>query len=538
MWPGAVAFYTNVLEGDIGGFWRQHVSHRIVFSNILYFIDGAFFGGSFKFLLVMHFVLMGMIATLFYYILRLDPQFSPRRTVDFCVLVLVIAFSFSWIQWRNITWPFQSPMFLASLIPATALVLLYQSSRAEKSTRQRTRFFAWSLVAGLCAPFTMMNGILTLPLMILLGLALRIPMRRLALIAVAAVLILFVFFYGYEKSEYETSFLGTLLNEPDYTFYFAFSLLGAPLHYALNDPFLQAAADVDLRTAFACGLGMALLLLLLTVQLVYQPDTRDLGLLFLALLLYVAATIGAIATGRQGFGINQALESRYMTNVLFAWSICLIMLRLVVWQVKPMRYAFYGGLMGSVVVLADYQKIALERNTWPRWIYHVGALAVELEVKDPDTIRFVYPETDPLFFLTEKAREADLSVFGHPLFKGLREQVGAPYPEPPQDVPACELSQQTFRAVPAASDWFALSGVLFADPQVPYPARFSILSEDGTLIGYSMTEMSAYLPLREPLSHATWTSGFVRAPGKAQTLILTSPGYSCRYDFPGLSETE
>lgn len=519
MWPGTVYLYSQVHDGIYSAFWHQHVSHRLVFSNILFYLDQQFFGGRSIFLFCVDFLLMALIPVWFWSVMRLAPRFSWRNPMDFGILMLICVISFSWIQWRNIIWAFQSQMYATILLPATSFLLLYHAGASTTALKQSNRLFMSAIALGFCSAFTMMNGILALPLMVVLSLVWRLSAKRVLICLAATAIMLTVFFVGYEQVN--NPFLGTLLAHPGDVFTFIFTQLGSPVFYFLGEKRMTAA--------MLCGILIALGLAIMGIRLIKKPETRRLGILLLAVICYSTVTIAAIATGRYDFGAASAVESRYMTNALFIWSLFSLLLWLNFRSCRKYRYIVYGFMVFLTIGFSSYQLKAMRPlYAWPRLDQNAGALAIELGVPYRPFIDFISPDEDDVFQLSERARELRSSIFGLPLYEGLREKLGSHYVGALEGVTECTFSEDdSLSLVAGEPEYAAISGVLFSPKLVRYPERFTVLSSTGIVLGYALTERSVFSPLQNPEANATWVKGLFQVGEAGDQITLASDTYNC-----------
>jgi len=533
MWDGNILFYTRILDNDMSAWWGQHVSHRTVFSNALFFVDHSVFGGTYKFLLFSHYLLMGLAAYWVYTVLRKSGVSMRDRWQDFAFVMVIICILFSWIQSRNITWAFQSQMFAATLFPASAMLMMYVSFTSQDNERKSLLWFTLSLVMGFCSAYTMMNGIAALPILVLMAVALRMPPRRIVSVFALSLFNLWLFFRGYSSPEGQGSYSETLLERPLEVFQFALMHLGAPIHYILFES--ASSKWIAVGTGLLMVVGFAWMLYLL----LRNETSRAFGIFWGAVLLYLAATVGGIAAGRLVHGLEQAFESRYMTNALFVWAVFATML----WILARGVILRHGWVFWAVLILPlsllPYQLNALKRDLNPRFGMMEGVLALELGVRDAKQIEYVWPWMDVAFILAARAKELDVGVFGVPLYKGLAETIG----QPSLDVVAaassqlspCSLSSLSLEMVPDDEKYTKLKGLLQSSDPMRLPSRFAILTPDLTTIGYAVTDRSVYLPFRKA-SPATWVAGYFLADDLPETIILRSERLSCRFDIDGHTE--
>ncbi len=137
--------------------------------------------------------------------------------------------------------------------------------------------------------------------------------------------------------------------------------------------------------------GTVLVVAAVVAALRLLPAWREqtLGVTLATFLVYVGGLVFGTAGGRTTFGIEQALSSRYTTPALMAWA-----------ALKPSHAA------------------AFERA--------IGALALELGVRDAARIGRIFPDAAWALAIAETPRERQWSVFGLAQWRDAHRAIGRP----------------------------------------------------------------------------------------------------------------
>ncbi len=480
MWDGNVSFYTRLLDGDMSAWWEQHVNHRTIFSNVLFYIDHKFFSGHNYFLIVSHFILMACLVLWFR--LMLSEGASKNDDVaklNWVILAVIAALSYCWIQADNITWAFQSQMFATNLFPAFSFYFIYKSSQHAVKTDANIGYTIASVLCGFVSAFTMMNGILALPLLLVLAILLKCNRVAIAVIFVVMIVTLKLYFTGYVSPDGQGNMVETILSQPLDILKFSFMFLGAPIFYLTGNGII----------ALLAGIVMAGLFSFLLYKLLTQKSIDPRVFVLMCLLAYEAATIGGIAGGRLIHGINQAFESRYMTTSLFISSLLVLMSALVFRETLTKKPKLVWAYLLIPVLLLPAQLKALDMNINRRYQTLISALALELQVKDPGQLLYLWPDMDILYILSAKARLLDQSIFGHSLYTGIREDMGREYSNSDQSsVTICNTYIPIFENVDGDDGFSRLIGSISMPGGVEIPRRLAITDKSNTVIGYAITE--------------------------------------------------
>jgi len=398
-WEGIVAFYLRSLQ-DSSVWWHQHYDHRIFFSKILFWLDMRYFGGHSLLLIPLSLLLMLTIGWTFY---RFAVHLLVSRGTEVRVLVLacLTMLSLSWIQRQNITWEFQSQFYLVYLLPLLSFFAL-----ARSTVNGSMGWALASITLGVCAAFSMANGIFALPILAVLSGIVYRSWWRAALVGLVALLCIWLFFHGYQETPGRKYGPGLLLTHP-------FKVIGYALAY-LGNPFYWIFGRIEV--AIAAGAGAVLLSLYL---LACAPLRRSpFALALLAYVLFIFCTAGATAFGRSLFDIQLAASSRYTTPALSLWS-ALLLLSLARWQVRLSLEPAARLLFVLLVVLLSAQQLRalyfddpdpMSLNPHSKALL---ALGLQMDINDPQIPARMFPFASPdeMRGYFAMAREAKVSIF-------------------------------------------------------------------------------------------------------------------------------
>ncbi|WP_263147482.1 hypothetical protein [Pseudomonas sp. RIT-PI-AD] len=472
MWNGYLGFYAQASEGW-APWWSLHNEHRILFSRALFWLDLRVFHGSMVFLFALNLLFALSIFLCFFGVAtRLLPDWR-RNGMAQAALGLIGVLSFSWVQSANFTWAFQSQFFSAYLFPLVAFCLLALS--AEKASRP---LFVLALLVGMLSAATMANGVLASPVLVVLGLFLRLSWKRIAALGIAASLELFGYFQGYAQ-DYKvplghTTLTQALQNQPLDLLHYLLMYLGGPWFFVFPGG----------RHLFPLLGGLALLasLAYLCLGFIRARRVEPLELALLAFLLFFGGTALGTAGGRLAIGVEQALTSRYLTPQLMAWSALIL---LYASRFRRRRFAAWHLLPALLIPLAlfRWQLLALER---PEGLFdhRVAALAVQMDVQDTDYIDRVYFDNRKIFAMAEQAKREHLSIFHQPAFRMTAEQLGKPIAFPP---PTCQGYLDGIQPIPGQAGAYRVNGWLLDQASRKVPDFLLIADASGRVVGSALT---------------------------------------------------
>ena len=294
-------------------FFSQHADHRIVATRLLFAIGNWAFQGRAWFPQSMSFAVQASLVLLLW---RLAKRSGVTDPEDSRVLGATIACClFSASQFINFIWGFQVQFFLVYAAGAGALWALMRAADAAHPGGRRAWIAACLLLAAVSS-YSMANGVLIWPILLLAAVRLRIGRAGIGLLGAAAVLVLAQYIHGWHPS-------GLDAPAPVWrVVLFAMANAGSPLAPLLG--WLGAGTAGAGFAALAVG-GTALAGAALQGLLLWtRPSPYSSGRIVLAhFTVFVAAAPFAIAAGRAHLPLLAAFRSRYMTPPCILW-VCLL----------------------------------------------------------------------------------------------------------------------------------------------------------------------------------------------------------------------
>ncbi len=290
----------------VADFFKQHNEHRYFFPKLLLLILAPLTAGNTKGAMFFSLGLAGMTSVALWYLLnRTVPTTTNKRLLLLALLNLVL---FSPVQSENWMWGYQFVLFFSDLLLAAGICV----SISRRSLR--TKFFLCLALAAV-ATFSFGGGILAWPLTFPLALAIEpdLAKRKIILwlsawLCAAGASVALYFFHYTKPPEHPPLFASS---HPGDYFLYVTTFLGGHL----------SNADLGRSILVAAENGTLLLLLYLgglfwTIRS-HDPDFRKKMLPWLGLGAVAVLNAFLAAATRIGFGVSQALDSRYTTFSLF-----------------------------------------------------------------------------------------------------------------------------------------------------------------------------------------------------------------------------
>jgi hypothetical protein len=293
---GQFPFLERALGGDltIADLWAQSNEHRIFVPRLEYLLDYRFFHGTNVFLFVVIAVSCVLIAAVVAATVWLETRDRLVSWAAFCAATVA---ALSPVSFENLYWAFQVHFVQVFLFGAVAIVAVVLAARSGHDA-----WAAASALAAVAATYSLGNGLLVWPVLIVLAAALALELRTTLLLAAAGALTVFSYLWHYDVTTHGN------LSHPVGLVKYAAVYLGS----ALRDEGKTAAGIVG-----AVGL---LALILLCVFAWRDRAGRSIATpAGVGIALFIALTAFQTAAGRLDLGIEQALSSRYATASFVFW---------------------------------------------------------------------------------------------------------------------------------------------------------------------------------------------------------------------------
>jgi hypothetical protein len=295
---GQIPFLERAVGGELrlGDFWAQANEHRILVARIQFVLDYRLFEGTNVFLFAAIAASCLALAVTFGAAVWLETRDLLLTWGAFCAAA---AAAFSPRADENLTWAFQVQFVQVFLFAALAILAVVVAARGSPAV-----WSAATAVAAIAATYSMANGLLVWPIVILLAVLLGLRRRYAVALgvvgAVTSATYLWRLDFGAEGS----------LSDPLRLLAYAFVYLGS----AFGGPG-EAVAGVVGTT------GLALFALLCV--LAWRRRTAAMAFGF-GVALFVLLTALQTAVGRLDLGIEQALSPRYAYSSFTFWLALLV----------------------------------------------------------------------------------------------------------------------------------------------------------------------------------------------------------------------
>ncbi|MEX3954879.1 hypothetical protein [Trinickia sp. EG282A] len=466
MWDGTLQFYVARLQGaHWSPFFEQANEHRIVLSKVLFWADYRFFGGLSYLLIFLNIVLMFCLWMSL--CLAARALMGAHRRLAYLCCALVAVPCFSWLQSENINWGYQSPFYLAYLLPLVALLMM-----ARWIHDRRNVWFVAATVCGVLSTVTMANGLLALPLLVLmLALSGESTRWRTATLLLVTVLTLAAWTYHYHTMPHAGAPFRIMVK-------FLLMFFGAPFGWLFHNEIVTMLVGA---TVISASIWLALQW--------GRRVTRDPSYLALALFVVYIGAAGAAATiSRSNFGLGAALAGRYETSLMLLYS-ALLLLFVHLYRERVATLAVVGAISVFVPLMLFAAQLGTMDQSGPEIARErmQAALALDLGVDDRDTIGSVYPQHTAeqraqIWRVVANAVRYNLSVFGSSELKTARALLG----KPPVGLKECRGNIDAEAPVVSDTGHVRLSGWVFDEATKQVPKSAYIVS-NGMVVGSVLT---------------------------------------------------
>jgi len=363
--------------------WAQHNEHRIFFPKLLMVTLARLSGWN----VAWEIVASLCFATLIFAcvgVLLFRATRSANIALRVAGLALCSALVYSWSQNENWVWGFQHNVWLAMSMVFLGVVVL------DSAFRFAPRILL-AMVVGVVASFSYANGlfywIALLPLVWDLRVSRAARVGGLGVWLLVAALVYVSYFIGYVQPAVSPP-LSTALQHPILFMQFFAVLIGAPISACFTQPAWHGVDALPPWWAYLPGpLGVAAF-----VGLLWQrwQRTRDWAALapWVALGAFALGSAAVASAGRCGFGLGQALTSRYITVTTPLWIALVVLVLCVVVQdprwAKLKERAFAIGITAAstlalIAGAATHSPDHEQRCHWKR----MGWLAIQLGFAHP-----------------------------------------------------------------------------------------------------------------------------------------------------------
>ncbi|WP_176956878.1 hypothetical protein [Paraburkholderia caribensis] len=461
-WDGYIGFYRNITTGWLGGWWVNHMEHRIVTSRILYWLDINWFGGQHVFLFVAELTLPLILA------LTIWREYGRGRSIKAPVAWVAgipFAFLYSWLQSEVFKWGFETQVIAAYMF---ALLSAAQFSRFEE---HRGRRVLWALVFAALAEISMGNGLLAFPMLFALAVVCRRPIREIASVVGTWIVMWAIYFFNYSVPAIVHPPMTTVARAKAFVEFF-FVFLGNP-YAALTHNSVSICIAIGLATFVFAGW--------IIIDLYRTKRITPYRAFLIGGYGFVVLSALAAMSGRAYFGPEAGMASRYTTGPLLAWTL----LALLAFDIAQSQSVRMVTIIASTIVatsIAPFQRHVRDDNAYLNdWNLAILAHKIGADRPELDALLFPADAHDHFSDLATFAERNRVALYG----KGwLRDAGEVQYDASKRDDSIC---QGSFDAIGADKIGPVLRGWAVARPVSKKEILVVLADESGKTVGYGVT---------------------------------------------------
>ena len=303
---GELPFVSKALDGHlgIGDLWAQDNEHRIVVSRLAFLLEYRFFDGRYVFLITLIISSCLLVACLLALMVWRGSADLLVAWEFGCVAAMAML---SPVAAEAFTFPFNVGYVQIYLYGSLAIGALVLAAGPRAAASRSRAWLAVAIVAAIVGTYSLSNGLLLWPVLLLLALVLRLGRRKTFLLGTIGAGTFFSYLWHFERVSRHSDY-GQSIRRPLSIVKYVAVYLGSPARPA---------------GVFAAGflglIGLALFVMLLVFALregASAPITTAAGA-GLTLWIFLGAITTAI--GRLDFGLTQAMSSRYATPATVFW---------------------------------------------------------------------------------------------------------------------------------------------------------------------------------------------------------------------------
>jgi hypothetical protein len=380
--------------------WSQHNEHRLPFYRLLLLADVHFFHGN-------HWIMfIGILAVQWTFLVLLAWLLSwcgLRGTMWRSAVGLAAFCLFCPTQWENFTWGLQILFFLPPLLFTLALLGLLRCAGSPDTSKIRWMYVALSVLASGAATYSIGNGAAVWPILALIAVALRIPLRVMALYLAAGCAFVGSYLYHYVSPNPDLAPMESI-RHPLGLLKFATAYLGVAL-----PPWVKLRNAVAISTG---GLGL-LAAAAMVLWLVRRRQWRSPLPMFLAgLMLFCVATAFITGLARLGLGLDAAFASRYQTfNLLFWFSVAVCWLLILSEMSQPWRTPVLAAIAFTTLLAASQFPLPLRAGQLITRRSEAAATSLLTGVADRKALALLNTDPDMVWRESGYLRQQRLFMF-------------------------------------------------------------------------------------------------------------------------------
>lgn len=399
-----VNFVRKILGGTLSfsDLYVQHNEHRMPFPNLFMATIEILTQYNMVAVMLFSWIFLCLTGLLVFHIYRRNSIANsyPKLLLTFLPVLLLL---FSFRQWESILWAITFQIYLMMFLVVATFFLLERSVRIDI-------WFALGLVSAILASFSFFAGLAVWPvgLFQIAVCRVRSGLRQIIVWSITSIGVFISYFWGYVKPAIVPP-LDYAFTHPVEAVKYFFVFVGSPL-------FWDSAAVSGI-------IGLAAVLITVSVlTYAYRRKILRNNIIWFSLILFVGFFLLFATVGRSGFGVGQALQSRYTpVTLLGGASVYLLALSTFGKQFGKKRLMAYGLLALIVIGIASAYLLGCYRG-WGegqsmRFSREVGAyVLLTYKMQSDENIRnYLYVDTGLVRNLAEFLEKNNFNVFSKPL---------------------------------------------------------------------------------------------------------------------------
>jgi len=336
---------------------------------------------------IVHVLMLGVISAL-----------GTGRRIDLVATAVSAIFLLSLYQYENFTWGFQA-CFVGVFAFSTACFLVFVQGRPTLKNTSVASAIAF------VACFTLANGVLIFPILLMMSFILARPRKQIALISAIALIAVLILFGA--QSILGTSSKGLTVNFESLHSIVSFFLtyLGAPISAVLT------TVDSRIFGFVAVILSLAMFI----TMLVHRVEIHKSDLILNGIALFVIGTALITTVGRYQMGLAAASASRYGSPVLLLWCCLLLWAYLVA---SRRSKALRGFATVAVLLIGLGSQIAgstfVERADASLGRRYATETALLSGVPDHEALLQGFEDESLVLDVSELMKRSKLSIYAQP----------------------------------------------------------------------------------------------------------------------------
>lgn len=320
----------------------------------------------------------------------------------------VVWLIFSLRQWESLLWGITLSIFMMVLFFVLSVYSL------EKS-RNIGGWFVLSIVSGVICSFTFANGLLIWPIGFIQILWTWWSQRKeykwsyskmISVWCLMGILVYIAYFVGYVQPSHHPSLL-YFMHHPFSSASFLMVCIGSPL-------------AVDIYTAAAMGiLLLASYIYVLVYAIKRDSQTRSVMTFPLSLVSFSLLTAAILVLARSGFGVEQALSSRYTTLIapgIVGLYLLILQLKVKYQNLKPFLFGFVLSLMALGIVASYGRAIMSDGKSIRAYRNEAAYYLTTFEIQSDNNLALLFKDPQFVREQAEALKKYKLNVFASPRF--------------------------------------------------------------------------------------------------------------------------